>query len=140
MSHCRVVALAADGVGLAPELLAEEVELAPHRPLRRAQLAEVGRVRGEPIDLLGHIDPLGELSDLLSEPLGIDGGERVGFEARSEALSEPLRRVFHPRVDVIARSGENLWRLQAGTLSKARAKEICAALISRGEACILVRG
>jgi hypothetical protein len=41
---------------------------------------------------------------------------------------------------VIARSGENLWRLQAGTLSKARAKEICAALISRGEACILVRG
>jgi hypothetical protein len=70
------------------------------------------------------------------------GGEAAARRAWSQLSGKhgDLLGSLSPRVDVIARSGENLWRLQAGTLSKARAKEICAALISRGEACILVRG
>jgi len=45
-----------------------------------------------------------------------------------------------PRVDVIRRGGRDLWRLQAGPLSEARAREVCAALRSRGAACLLARG
>lgn len=44
-----------------------------------------------------------------------------------------------PRVDVVARGGHELWRLQAGALSEARAREVCATLEARGEACLLVR-
>jgi hypothetical protein len=44
-----------------------------------------------------------------------------------------------PRVDVIVRDGHDLWRLQAGSLSEARARDVCASLAARGEACILVR-
>ena len=43
-----------------------------------------------------------------------------------------------PRVDVIERNGRSLWRLQAGPLSEARAREVCEALKARGEACLLV--
>ena len=45
-----------------------------------------------------------------------------------------------PRIDVIERDGRNLWRLQAGPLGESRARDVCAALKSRGEACLLVRG
>ena len=44
------------------------------------------------------------------------------------------------RVDVIERDGRSLWRLQAGPLGESRARDVCAALKSRGEACLLVRG
>jgi hypothetical protein len=44
-----------------------------------------------------------------------------------------------PRIDVVVRDGHDLWRLQAGPLSEARARDVCAALKSRGEACLLVR-
>lgn len=44
-----------------------------------------------------------------------------------------------PRIDVIERNGRSLWRLQAGPLGESRAREVCAALASRGEACLLVR-
>jgi len=39
----------------------------------------------------------------------------------------------------LARDGHDLWRLQAGALSEARAREVCATLEARGEACLLVR-
>jgi hypothetical protein len=42
-----------------------------------------------------------------------------------------------PRVDVIRKDGRNLWRLQAGPLTEARAKELCAALRARGAACLV---
>ena len=45
-----------------------------------------------------------------------------------------------PRIDVIERDGRSLWRLQAGPLGESRARDVCAALKSRGEACLLVRG
>ena len=44
-----------------------------------------------------------------------------------------------PRIDVIERNGRSLWRLQAGPLGESRARDVCAALKSRGEACLLVR-
>jgi len=44
-----------------------------------------------------------------------------------------------PRIDVIERDGRSLWRLQAGPLGESRARDVCAALKSRGEACLLVR-
>jgi len=43
-----------------------------------------------------------------------------------------------PRIDVIVRGGHDLWRLQAGPLSEARAREVCAALKVRGDDCLLV--
>ncbi len=45
-----------------------------------------------------------------------------------------------PRVDVVMRNGRDLWRLQAGPVSEPRARELCAALVARGTACLVVPG
>lgn len=45
-----------------------------------------------------------------------------------------------PRVDVIRKGGRSLWRLQAGPLSEAQARELCAALRSRGASCLVAGG
>jgi len=44
-----------------------------------------------------------------------------------------------PRIDIIRKGGRSLWRLQAGPMTEARAREVCATLKSRGAACLLVR-
>jgi hypothetical protein len=46
---------------------------------------------------------------------------------------------LEPRIDVIRKQGRSLWRLQAGPLTEARAREVCASLKARGAACLLVR-
>ena len=45
-----------------------------------------------------------------------------------------------PRVDVIRKDGRDLWRLQAGPLTEARARELCAMLRARGAACLVDSG
>ena len=44
-----------------------------------------------------------------------------------------------PRIDVIRKDGRRLWRLQAGPLTEARAREVCSSLEAHGAACLLVR-
>ena len=69
------------------------------------------------------------------------GGEAAARRAweRLSGQHADLLGSLTPRVDVLARDGHDLWRLQAGALSEARAREICATLEARGEACLLVR-
>jgi len=45
-----------------------------------------------------------------------------------------------PRVDVIRKGGRSLWRLQAGPLTEVQARELCAALRSRGASCLVAGG
>lgn len=45
-----------------------------------------------------------------------------------------------PRVDVIRKGGRSLWRLQAGPLTEAQARELCAALRARGASCLVAGG
>lgn len=69
------------------------------------------------------------------------GGEaaaRRAWERLSSRYGDQLGSLT-PRVDVIVRDGEDLWRLQAGPLGEARAREVCRSLAVRGEACIPVR-
>lgn len=69
------------------------------------------------------------------------GGEAAARRAweRLSGQHADLLGSLTPRVDVLARDGHDLWRLQAGALSEARAREVCATLEARGEACLLVR-
>lgn len=51
-----------------------------------------------------------------------------------------LLGTLSPRIDVVERGGKQLWRLQAGPVGEARAREICAALAASGDPCLPLRG
>lgn len=74
------------------------------------------------------------------------GAFGAGEEAARRAWQQLSRRHadllegLTPRIDVIRKDGRSLWRLQAGPLGESRAREICAALRSRGAACLLAGG
>jgi len=69
-------------------------------------------------------------------------GEAAAQRAWQELSRKPadLLAGLSPRVDVIRKDGRSLWRLQAGPLSEARARELCAQLKSRGAACLVAGG
>lgn len=69
------------------------------------------------------------------------GGEAAARREWSRLSSRhgDLLGGLSPGIDVIERGGRRLWRLQAGPLTESRAREVCAALETRGEACLLVR-
>lgn len=69
------------------------------------------------------------------------GGEAAARRAWAGLLDRhrDLLGALSPRIDVIQRNGRSLWRLQAGPLSEARAREACDALAARGVACIVAR-
>jgi hypothetical protein len=72
------------------------------------------------------------------------GAFRDGEAAARRAWGELRGRhadlvgTLSPQVDLVSRDGRDLWRLQAGPLSEARAREVCAALELRGVACLPV--
>lgn len=72
------------------------------------------------------------------------GAFGAGEEAARRAWKDLSRRHpdllagLTPGVDVLSKGGRNLWRLRAGPLSEARAREICAQLASRGSPCLVV--
>src|SRR5438105_15876100 len=64
--------LRAERIGLAIELLAEEIELAADRIVRPAVLeraAGLGDVRGQPVELLAHVGLADQQRDFLGETL-----------------------------------------------------------------------
>jgi hypothetical protein len=69
------------------------------------------------------------------------GGEAAAVRAWERLLERHagLLAGLERRVDVVERDGRTLWRLQAGAMDEARAREVCAALGSGGEACFVVR-
>jgi hypothetical protein len=68
-------------------------------------------------------------------------GEAAARQAWAQLLERhrDLLGSLSPRVDVVQRNGASLWRLQAGPLSEARAREACDALETRGAACMIAR-
>jgi hypothetical protein len=68
------------------------------------------------------------------------GGEEIARRAWAQLGQEhgDLLGSLLPRIDVIVRDDREFWRLQAGPLSEARARDVCAALNSRGVACLSV--
>jgi hypothetical protein len=68
------------------------------------------------------------------------GGEAVARRAWAQLGQKhgDLLGSLTPRIDVIVRDGHDLWRLQAGPISEALGREVCASLKTRGEACVLV--
>jgi hypothetical protein len=74
------------------------------------------------------------------------GAFAAGEDAARRAWEQLSRRHadllegLAPRVDVISKDGRSLWRLQAGPLGEARAREVCSILRSRGAACLVTGG
>ena len=73
------------------------------------------------------------------------GAFSAGEQAARRAWQDLARRHgdllggLVPRIDVIRKDGRSLWRLQAGPLTEARAREVCAGIKARGGACLLVQ-
>ncbi len=65
-----------------------------------------------------------------------EGAARRAWEQLSRRHADLLEGLT-PRIDVIRKDGRSLWRLQAGPLSEARAREICTVLRSRSAACLV---
>src|SRR5258706_11074916 len=72
----RVIGLAADRICFTNHLLQDESESLPHRirSLRLRGFAECGEMRPEPIELLRHVELVGENCNLLGNSLGICAG------------------------------------------------------------------
>jgi cell division septation protein DedD len=65
-----------------------------------------------------------------------EGAARRAWQTLSSRHADLLEGLT-PRVDVLRKDGRNLWRLQAGPLTEARAKELCATLRARGASCLV---
>ena len=69
------------------------------------------------------------------------GGEAAARQAWTGLLDRhgDLLSALSPHIDVVERNGTRLWRLQAGPLSEAGAREACRVLVAREEACLVAR-
>jgi len=68
-----------------------------------------------------------------------EGAAQRAWEQLSRRHADLLEGLV-PRIDVIRKDGRSLWRLQAGPLDGARAREVCSVLRSRGAACLVAGG
>ncbi len=90
--------LGAERVGLAVELLHQEVELAPDRPVAGDQRARRRDVRLQPVELLGHVGLHRDQRQLLRQPRLVDRRGRAASTASSRLRSSaPAARRPAPR-------------------------------------------
>src|SRR5581483_7427367 len=84
----RIVGLGADGVGLAIELLGEEIETAAGGLFRSKQLARAGDVGAEALQLLLYVGPRRQHGGFLVEAALVEARTRV--QQTAHLLLEPL--------------------------------------------------
>jgi len=93
------------------------------------QRASPARTRSEAVAGTGHRLQLGAFA----------AGESAARKAweRLRSTHGALLGSLTPRIDTVTRNGRTLWRLRAGPVDAARAKELCAELRARGVACVV---
>ena len=91
-----VVRLGAEGVGLAAELLGEEIEPPADRPALVDEGAGGGDMRLQPVELLADVRPGGDEDRLLVQPVLVEAARDL--HQRRDAFGEPrLDRLGPPR-------------------------------------------